>query len=241
MMHSDRRAAVTTGVLLIAGIVGALGYVALEQPFLTATASLAKIPPQSPWLPAGGLIEIANAAVSVGIAIALYPVLRTRSHALALGAVTFRTIEAVFYIVGALVTLALPGIAGQYAKTAAPGNSGIQATADALIDIRNAAILAGVLAYMIGAVMYYIVLYRGRLLPRWLPAFGIAAEIVLFIACMLAAFRHTLVSSYPVFSLPAIVSEITFAVWLLVKGFSPRATQAPGLSSPALAGRPDAA
>jgi hypothetical protein len=241
MMNTDRRAAVTAGVLLIAGIVGALAFAAVEHPVLTATVSLAKIPPHSPRLPAGGLIEIGTAAASAGIAIALYPVLRIRSQALALGAVAFRTIEAVMYTVAALITLALPGIAGQYAQASAPGHSGIPATADALAGIRGAAILAGVLAYITGALMYYIVLYRWRLIPRWLAGFGIAAEIPLFTACMLAAFRHTLVSSYTILALPIAVQEIAFAAWLLLKGFSPHAAQAPAPASPVPAGDPGAA
>jgi hypothetical protein len=49
---------------------------------------------------AGGLLEFVAAAASAGIAVSLYPVLKQRSGGLALGAVVFRTIEAVMYTVG---------------------------------------------------------------------------------------------------------------------------------------------
>lgn len=215
-----------TGTLLITGIVGALAFAVIEHPALTSTASLAAIPPHSARLPLGGVIEIATAAMSVGIAIALYPVLRTRSHALALGAVTFRTIEATMYIVGALITLSLPAIAGQYAQTTALDHNAIQATADTLVGIRNAAILAGVLAYITGISMYYTVLYRHRLVPRWLSGWGIAAEVPMFTACMLAAFHHTLVSTYTLLAAPIFANELALAAWLLIKGFSPGAADA---------------
>ena len=129
------------------------------------------------------------------------------------------------YTVAALVTLSLPGIARQFAQAAAPGHSGIQATADALTGMRNAAILAGVLAYITGALMYYCVLYRWRLIPRWLTGWGIAAEVPMFIACMLAAFHYTLVTTYTILYVPIAVQETAFAAWLLLKGFGPRALQ----------------
>jgi len=104
---------VTTGALLIAGTAGALAFAAVEHPVLAATASLAKIPANAGRLPAGGLIEIATAAASAGIAISLYPILRKRSEGLAMGAVAFRTIEAVMYIVAAVITLSRPGLPPQ--------------------------------------------------------------------------------------------------------------------------------
>ena len=229
------------GALLIAGIIGALAFGAVEHPLLAATASLARIPPDAGRLSAGGLIEIATALASAGIAIALYPVLRNYSQGLALGAVAFRTIEAAMYTVAAVITLSLPGLARQYAQAAAPGHSGIQATANALTGMREDAILAGVLAYITGALMYYSVLYRSRLVPRWLTGWGIAAEVLLLIACVSAAFSRTPVTSYTILILPIAVQEIALAAWLILRGFSPRATLARTATRPAPAANRDAA
>ena len=223
----------TTGTLLIAGIAGALAGSAVEHPVLTTVASLARIPGNPGRLSAGGLIELATAATSVGIAISLYPVLRRRSEGLALAAVAFRTIEAVMYTVAAVITLSLPGIARQYAQAAAPGHSGIQATADALTGVRQDAILAGVLAYILGALMYYCVMYRWRLVPRWLTGWGIAAEGSMLAACLLAAFGHTPVTSYTILILPIAAQETALAAWLLLRGFSPRAARVCTLTVPA--------
>jgi hypothetical protein len=161
----------------------------------------------------------------------LYPVLRKRGEGLALGAVVFRTIEAVMYAVAAVITLSLPGVAHQYTQQAAPGRTGIQAIGDALAGVRQDAILAGVLAYIVGALMYYCVLYRSRLVPRWLAGWGIAAEVPMLIACLAAAFTDTPVTSYTVLVLPIAVQEIALAAWLIVRGFSPRAAEARPLAS----------
>jgi len=232
-MTPPRRAAVTAGALLIAGIIGALAFSEVEHPVLTATVSLTKIPPNAGRLSAGGLLELATAGVSAGIAIALYPVLRTYSQGLALGAVAFRTIEAAMYAVAGVITLSLPGLARQYAQPAGPGRGQVQAIANALAGVRQDAILAGVLAYITGALMYYCVLYRERLLPRWLTGWGIAAEVVILAACVAAAFSNNPVTSYTPLYLPVLVQELAFAAWLILRGFSPRAAQPRAATSPA--------
>jgi len=232
-MNQDRRASVTAGALLIAGIIGALAFGAVERPLLTATASLPSIVPDPDRLSAGGLIEIGTAIASAGIAIALYPVLYKHSRGLALGAVAFRTIEAALYTVAAAITLSLPGLAREYAQAAPPGRSGIQATANALAGVREDAILAAVLAYITGALMYYCVLYRTRLVPRWLTGWGIAAEALMLAACVSAAFTRTPVTSYTILILPIAAQEAAFAVWLILRGFSPHATRARTAASPA--------
>ncbi len=232
MMTSDRRAAVTAGVLLIAGIVTAVASSTIERSLLTGTAHLTQISANAARLTAGGLTELAAAGASVGIAIALYPVLRTRSHGLALGAVAFRAIEAAMYAVAAAITLSLPGVARHYAQAAAPGHGGIQAIGDALAVVRQYATLAGVLAYIAGALMYYCVLYRSRLLPRWLPAWGIAAAALMLTACLSAAFTHTPVTAYTILILPIAAQEITMGAWLILRGFSPRPAQATALTGP---------
>jgi hypothetical protein len=107
--------------------------------------------------------------------------------------------------------------------------------------VRQDAILAGVLAYILGALMYYRVLYRSRLVPRWLSAWGLAAEVPMLIACLAAAFSHTSVTSYTALILPIAVQEIALAAWLILRGFSPRAVPARAASGPAPAASPSAA
>jgi hypothetical protein len=240
-MTPDRRLAATAGALFIIATAASLASSAIEHPVLTGTGYLARIPGNEARLSAGGLMELVAAGASAGIAISLYPVLRKRSEGLALGAVVFRAIEAVMYAVGAVITLSLPGVARQYAQAAAPGHGGIQAIGDTLAGVRQDAILAGVLAYILGALMYYSVLYRSRLVPRWLSAWGIAAEVPMLIACLEAAFSDTPVTSYTTLVLPIAVQEIALAAWLILRGFSPRVIPARAVPGPAPAANPGAA
>ena len=91
---------------------------------------------------------------------------------------------------------------------------------DALTGVRQDAILAGVFAFIPGALMYSYVLYRSRLVPRWLSGWGIAAGFPMLIACLSAAFSHTPVTSYTILILPIAVQEMVLAAWLIFRGFN---------------------
>jgi Domain of unknown function (DUF4386) len=241
VMAPDRRAALSTGALLIIATAASLLSSAVEHPVLTGTGYLARIAANASRVSAGGLLELAAAGASAGIAISLYPVLRRRSEGLALGAVIFRALEAAMYAAGAVITLSLLDVARQHAQAATPGQGGIQAIGDALTSVRQDAILAGVLAYIPGALMYYCILYRSRLVPRWLSGWGIAAELPMLIACLPASSSRTPVTSYTILILPIAVQEIALAAWLIFRGFSPGTVQAGAATGPAPARSPDAA
>jgi hypothetical protein len=225
MMSPDRQAALAAGALFIIASVAALLASAVEHPVLTGTDNLAKIAENAGQVSAGGLLELLEAGTSAGIAIALYPVLRKRSEGLALGAVALRTLEAAMYAVGGVITLSLLYLARQHGPATALSDAGIQSIGDALIGVRQSATLAGAYAYIAGALMYYSVFYRYRLVPRWLTGWGIAAEFPLLTACLLATFGRTPVTSYTLLVLPVAIQEYVLATWLIFKGFASSATQ----------------
>jgi len=221
-MTPERRASVSAGVLFIAGTATSLASSAVEHPVLTGTGYLTRITENTGRVSTGGLLELLAAGASAGIAVALYPVLRARSESLALGAVVFRALEAVMYAVGAVLTLSLLTVARYYEQASGPGRGALQQIGDALTGVRDAAILAGVFAYVLGALMYYCLLYRTRLLPRWLTGWGIAAEAPMLAACFAALFGHSPVTSFTLLIVPIAVQEMVLAAWLLAKGFAPR-------------------
>jgi len=233
-MTSDRRAALTAGAQLIVGSVSSvLAYNVLENPVLTGTGYLTTIAANAGRVSTGALLELVAAGTSAGIAIALYPVLRKRSEGLAVGAVAFRTLEAAMYAVAAVITLALLSLARHHAALAGgvgiqESDGGIQAIGDALTGVRQSAILAGVFAYITGALMYYFVFYRWRLVPRWLSVWGIAAEALMLAACVTATFHGTAVTSYTALIVPIGIQEPVLAVWLIVRGFGASESLQPG-------------
>ena len=217
-MDSDRRTATAAGFLFIIATAASLLGTAVLGPLLTGPGYLAAIAGDATRVSVGALFELIAAGTCAGIAIALYPVLRRWSPGLAIGSVVFRAIEAVMYTLATLSLLALVTVVRPGAG-AGTDRSGIAAIGDSFIALRQVAVNAGVVAFVIGALMYYTVMFRSRLVPRWLSGWGIAAELFMIVASLAALFDHVPVESYALLALPIAVQEMVLAVWLIAKGF----------------------
>ena len=121
------------------------------------------------------LLQLVAAGASVAIAIALYAVLKQWGAGLALGSVVFRTLEAAMYAIGAVSVLSLVQLGRQLTDAGPTEQALLPALGGALLGMRDAAAVAGVLAFSVGALLYYWLLYRSNLVPRWLSGWGIAA------------------------------------------------------------------
>ena len=218
-MNSTRRSSIAAGALFIIASVTALAAAPLT-PALTGIDYLTGVASHPSQLAAVALVYLIAAGTSVGIAIALYPVLKKVSAMLALGSVAFRTIEGVMYTGAAVSLLSVRTLAGQFATAPAADRAPIHVLADSLVSARDHWTLAGVFAYSVGALMYYAMFYRSRLVPRWLSVWGATGILMILVACLLALFNDHPVTGYTLLIVPIAVQEIVLAVWLLVKGFS---------------------
>lgn len=224
-MDSNRRTGLTAGVLFIVATVASLLSTAVEQPAVQGTDRLITVVGNANLVSAGGLLEFIAAGTSVGIAISLYPVLKNWSPALALGSVVFRTMEAVMYGAAAVSLLSLLTVSQSFTRAAVADRASLQVIGDSLLGARQEFLLAGVFAFSLGALMYYSVFYKSRLIPRWLSAWGIAAVLLILVACVAALFSGNAVTTYVILILPIAVQEMVLAVWLIARGFTSSALQ----------------
>jgi len=219
-MNSTRKTAVLAGVLfIIATVAGIAGTTLAAIP--TGEGYLTGLSAQATQVAAGALLHIIAYAASAGIAVALYPVLKQWHAGLALGSVVFRTLEAAFYMVGLACVLSLLTLAQQFTSALAADRVALQAVADALQSVHNRAGLLGVFAFCTGGFLYYGIFLKTRLIPRWLSGWGIAAVILMLLACVLSLFSGNLISSYIPLASQIFLQEMVLAVWLIVKGFDP--------------------
>ena len=108
-MNRYRKTAIIAGVLFITATVASL----LSAPFLAPMNEphyLVSVAANANQVTFGALLAFVAAAASASIAIALYPLLRKYQEGLALGAVGFRLIEGVFYMVEAMCLLVLVAV-----------------------------------------------------------------------------------------------------------------------------------
>jgi hypothetical protein len=224
VLHPDRGVAAAAGLLLIVATATVMAADAVEPEF----AAMARHPHQ---LATSLLLRILAAGASVGIAISLYPALRKVDHALATGAVVFRTIEAVMYLVGIVAALSLLPLSEQSATGSGGRPVATRLMVDSLTNVRHSAGLVAVFAFATAALMYYSAFYWARLVPRWLSTWGLLAGVLILTAGLLALFRSTPVSDYKLLAAPLFLQEIALGVWLLTRGFN-AAQRTPSTSFP---------
>jgi len=81
------------------------------------------------------------------------------------------------------------------------------------------------LVFCLGGVMFYLLLYGSRIVPRWIAAWGLAAIPFYVAAYVLALYGviDTDSAAQSVLYLPLAVQEMVLAVWMIARGFRPRA------------------
>ena len=133
-------------------------------------------------------------------------------------------LETVMYIVGALGWLLLIPLSTQ--PDAAP-LAGFVRTVDTVIWDQLQPI-----PFVLGALMFYVLLYQSRLVPRWLSAWGLVAAALGIVPPLGGMFG---LSSLGVLVAPLFLQEMVMAVWLIAKGFNPMAVASAPAIEPSLA------
>jgi hypothetical protein len=221
-MNSIRNTARIAGALFITATAAGI----LSLPFLepiNASNFLVSVSANGSQVTIGALLSFIAATASASIAISLYPILRKHSEGLALAAVGFRLIEAVFYIVAVMGLLLLLTLSQEFVKAGAPGSSYFQTLGVLLLAgyhwVGN---VGSLLAFCLGALTYYYIFYQTRLVPRWLSVWGLVGATLCLVAGLLVMFSMIgpLSTVQVVLALPIAVQEMVLAVWLIVKGFN---------------------
>jgi hypothetical protein len=225
-MNSYRKTAITVGILfIIATVINMVGIIGIINPVLGAPDYLVSVAANESRMLTGALLVLFSAFASASIAIWLYPVLKKQHAALALGSVGFRVMEGMLYIVGMVGLLALLPLGQEYAKAAGSNAASFLASGTVLLAVRKWAGVFAVIAFSIGAMMYYSVFFQSRLVPRFISGWGILGAALSLAAALLTMFGR-IIPFTPVFmilNLTILVQEMVLAVWLIVKGFSPSA------------------
>jgi len=224
-----KKNAISVGVLfIIATVLNVLGKTKFLDPILGAQDLLGKISANENQVIIGSLLVLLSAFACAGIAIGMYSVLKKQNEALALGSVGLRVMEGLLYIVGVICTLSLITLSQGYVLAGASNASSYQISGTLLLAVKDSAGLSSVVAFTVGALMYYYVLFRSKLIPRWLSGWGLVGA-ALSLACALLTIFGQLTPFSTVFivlQFPIGLQEMVLAVWLIVKGFNQTAVAA---------------
>jgi len=163
------------------------------------------------------------------LAVVLFPVLRRVDEVLATAYLIIRgAVEATTYVIVATAWLLLVPLAETMA--AGPGTAspaGVR-LGNLVIDADGASVIMS-LVFCVGAALFYALLYRSRIAPRWIVSWGLIGIPLYAAAYLLAMYGAVGINSSEVnlLSLPLAVQEMVLAVWMIARGFRP-AVAAPG-------------
>jgi hypothetical protein len=117
----------------------------------------------------------------------------------------------------------------EFIAAGSPEESSFQTLGALLLALRDwqLHVISG-LAFSLGVLMYYAILYRSNLIPRWLSGWGVLGAVLALAATVLASFTRDfgLESAHTYLHIPIGLQELVFAVWLIAKGFNPSAIAA---------------
>jgi hypothetical protein len=161
-------------------------------------------------------------AISVfSIGALMFPILRKQSEGLGMAYAGIRLVETTFIIAGAVCLLWMLSMGQDYASGRLD-EAGSQSIGALLISFRGLSLLFGTLIFLsLGGLVLNYVLYRSRLVPRWLSAWGLIGDVGILIYGTIGLFG-TDTNSFDATTLlaaPIAVQEMVFASWLIIKGF----------------------
>jgi hypothetical protein len=168
----------------------------------------------------GGILEIIVALSGIATAVVLFPVLKKQNEMLSLGLIASRILEASTIFIGVAFLLSIVSL-----RQAGAGADAL-VTSQALVALYDRIFLLGQ-SFMpaVNDLLLGYLLYRSRLVPKGLSLIGIVGAPILVAGYVAVLFglvgQHDPMAGLSAF--PVALFEFSLGVWLIVKGFNPRA------------------
>jgi hypothetical protein len=220
---TNRKTAIIVGGLYIVGTVAGILSLVFTGPILEEADYLTQVSANPHQIVLGALFVLTMGLALAMVSVMLFPVLKRYNETLAVGYVVFRgALEAATYLALVIGWLALPLISQQYIKATAADASYFQSLGDFVLAAHGQISHVLTIVFILGALMFYYVLYQSKLVPRWLSGWGLLAAIPYFVSGVLGLFSilSPMSTTQMVLVLPLAVQEMVLAVWLIVKGFN---------------------
>jgi len=224
-MGSYRKTATIVGVLFIIATVTAILTIGILGSTLETPLDQTVISDNEYQIGLAVLCWIILAISVTGIGFFMYPILKKYNKDLALGYISFRLTESICIIISSIALLSILTISQEtVAGTIETAN--FQPMGSLLLALQDWSFEIGTLIFLgLGGFFIYYPLYELKLVPRVLSVWGLIGSACVLLYGLLGLFGLTADSvTLNVLAAPIAILEMVFAVWLIVKGFTPSAT-----------------
>jgi len=223
--NTHKQTAMIVGVLFVVATVMLFIGGAFYNPILDSPDYLDNAYPKRLVVIIGILLEFTKVPAIALIPVFLFPILRKYNEAFALGYVGFRFLEAVLLSVIDINRLSLVNVSQDYLNSGGMEASYFQHIGSAIQSENDWGFSIYLIIFTLGALMFYAVLYRSKLIPRFISAWGFMAAALLLVGSVLVMVDMVTgiseVGVELIFAAPIAVNEMVLAIWLIVKGFDP--------------------
>ncbi|MCW2803464.1 MAG: hypothetical protein JWN06_1681 [Propionibacteriaceae bacterium] len=223
-MSSNRKTAIVAGVFFLITEVTAIAGMLLYGSVLSDPEFIVSASANDRGVQLGAFLEVLLAIAVVGTGVTLYPLIKRQHEGIALGHVAGRLIEASIIAVGAISLLAVVTMRQDFAG--ATGTEGVVGVniGQSLVALHNWTFLFGPkLALGVNTVLLAYLMYRSQLVPRIIAVLGLVGGTLVFVsgtAVLFGLYEDLSVVGVSA-AMPVLAWELSFAVWLIVKGFRP--------------------
>ena len=224
-MNRKRMAARIVGAsFLFSNATFLVGAFVFLEPILSAPDYLALASANRAQVISGALLELANGVAYLAIAAVMFAILRGRFPSMAIGYVGFRIIEFVMQTLSDLSPLSLVTLSEAFVRAGAAEASSFHTAGTLLLAQRSWAFQMVSITLALGALLLYTMLYRSKLIPRFVSIWGLVGAITVLTTTMLDIFALSVSPAIGlVLGLPMLLNELFLGVWLIAKGFNPSA------------------
>jgi hypothetical protein len=229
---TPRRHATAAGVLYLITHVTSVGALILYGPVLNNTDYILSGGADN-RIVLGAILEGILVLANIGTSVTLFPIVRRQNESIALGHVGLRILECAAIVAGIVSLLTVVSLR-QDPAGADPAT--LVAIGRTLVAFHNWTFLIGPNFVLgVGTVLIAYLVFRARLVPRWIGGLGMAGGTLVFLAAFGELFglfdQVSAIGSG--LAVPVFAWEISFALWMIIKGFRP---SSPILASPVVAG-----
>lgn len=218
MTYKNRKKIKISGGLIILGII--IGILSIVPP-VESDKFLEEVFPNKNQVLTGGIFQFFLVPIYTGFSLLLYPILKQYSKTLSIGFVCFRFMAATFQLIGIILLPIFVLLSQEYSAAASSYLAVYESVGDILRLSRDLTNHLGViLATGLGNILFYLILYREKLVPKWLSIWGFIGNIAIMLASFFIIFQliEVISTEYGLMSIPLVVQEIVLAIWLLTKG-----------------------
>jgi len=229
-MDPMRRTALVVGVLFVITYITSIpAKLSLYTPFLDNADYILGSGEDTRVL-WGAFAEMVLIFANIGTAVALYPVLRRRFPVLSLGFVTARVMESVFIAVGILAVLTLVTMRQDFSGATGADGTALATVGHTLVTLQEWTFNLGpgvVVGVGNGLILGYM-MYRTGLVPRAMAMLGLVGGPLIILSGTAVIFGVIEAGSAAqmLAVIPEFFWELSFGIYLIVKGFKPSAITA---------------